>query len=178
MAFLGAAVVPATGVLVALSRTLVIEIPIGVVIIALLITVLVLNQRKKKGPAEKAKPTPQSYYENLQPAANGQGAVPTASPAQADPFAGFAGAPSATPAAPPAPVAGGVANGVANGAVPAIDFGQAAGAVQAPPAPPAPAPTPSAPAVPAGWLPDPSGAPDTLRYWDGSRWTQHVAQRS
>jgi len=33
------------------------------------------------------------------------------------------------------------------------------------------------PGTPAGWLPDPSGAPDTLRYWDGNAWTQHVAQR-
>jgi len=32
--------------------------------------------------------------------------------------------------------------------------------------------------TPAGWLPDPGGAPDTLRYWDGNAWTQHFAQRS
>lgn len=32
--------------------------------------------------------------------------------------------------------------------------------------------------TPAGWLPDPSGAPDTLRYWDGSAWTEHVATRA
>ncbi|MET7683516.1 phospholipid scramblase-related protein [Streptomyces sp. NPDC005423] len=28
--------------------------------------------------------------------------------------------------------------------------------------------------TPAGWYPDPHGAPQTLRYWDGSRWTEHT----
>ncbi|MFK4104196.1 phospholipid scramblase-related protein [Streptomyces sp. NPDC019531] len=28
--------------------------------------------------------------------------------------------------------------------------------------------------TPAGWYPDPHGAPQTLRYWDGAQWTQHV----
>ncbi|MFB8028855.1 MULTISPECIES: phospholipid scramblase-related protein [unclassified Streptomyces] len=28
--------------------------------------------------------------------------------------------------------------------------------------------------VPAGWHPDPHGAPHLLRYWDGSRWTEHT----
>jgi Protein of unknown function (DUF2510) len=43
-----------------------------------------------------------------------------------------------------------------------------------------PPPTPTAPAgaPPEGWLPDPSGAPDTVRYWNGSAWTEHTAQRS
>ena len=31
-----------------------------------------------------------------------------------------------------------------------------------------------APANPAGWFPDPGGAHDH-RYWDGTRWTEHVA---
>ncbi|WP_427165489.1 phospholipid scramblase-related protein [Streptomyces sp. C1-1] len=26
----------------------------------------------------------------------------------------------------------------------------------------------------AGWYPDPQGAPQTLRYWDGAQWTQHT----
>lgn len=43
---------------------------------------------------------------------------------------------------------------------------------QPPVAPVAPA-APPAPTVPAGWHPDPSGAPQ-LRYWDGTRWTEHV----
>ncbi|MFE3517854.1 phospholipid scramblase-related protein [Streptomyces sp. NPDC059166] len=28
--------------------------------------------------------------------------------------------------------------------------------------------------VPAGWHPDPHGAPQLLRYWDGTRWTEHT----
>jgi uncharacterized protein YxjI len=28
--------------------------------------------------------------------------------------------------------------------------------------------------TPAGWYPDPHGAPRTLRYWDGSQWTEHT----
>lgn len=28
--------------------------------------------------------------------------------------------------------------------------------------------------IPAGWYPDPHGAPQTLRYWDGSQWTDHT----
>ena len=28
--------------------------------------------------------------------------------------------------------------------------------------------------TPAGWYPDPHGAPKTLRYWDGAQWTQHT----
>ena len=33
---------------------------------------------------------------------------------------------------------------------------------------------PMPPATPAQWFVDPSGAPN-LRYWDGDRWTEHVA---
>ncbi|WP_133913705.1 phospholipid scramblase-related protein [Streptomyces sp. NBC_00582] len=28
--------------------------------------------------------------------------------------------------------------------------------------------------TPAGWYPDPHGAAQTLRYWDGTRWTEHT----
>lgn len=31
-------------------------------------------------------------------------------------------------------------------------------------------------AMPAGWYPDPAG-PTTVRYWDGSAWTEHTAPR-
>ncbi|MGP4049818.1 phospholipid scramblase-related protein [Streptomyces sp. 2A115] len=30
--------------------------------------------------------------------------------------------------------------------------------------------------TPAGWYPDPQGAAQTLRYWDGAQWTQHTNQ--
>jgi len=45
-----------------------------------------------------------------------------------------------------------------------------------PPVAPGPrvAPGPPAPAQPAGWFPDPGGGHDH-RYWDGTRWTEHVA---
>ena len=40
-------------------------------------------------------------------------------------------------------------------------------------APPPPA-APAAPATPAGWFADPGGIHEH-RYWDGTRWTEHVA---
>jgi hypothetical protein len=44
-------------------------------------------------------------------------------------------------------------------------------------APPAAFIPPTA-AVGAGWLPDPSGDPAVIRYWDGTAWTEHTADRS
>jgi hypothetical protein len=32
--------------------------------------------------------------------------------------------------------------------------------------------------TPAGWLRDPSGSGDVVRYWDGRAWTAHVATRA
>ena len=42
--------------------------------------------------------------------------------------------------------------------------------------PPVPQPLPP-PSAPAGWIPDPRGRHE-LRYWDGSRWTEHVSDAS
>lgn len=51
-----------------------------------------------------------------------------------------------------------------------------AAAAPAPASAPAPAPAPApADAVPAGWYPDPSSRFE-LRYWDGTRWTEHVSR--
>jgi len=45
--------------------------------------------------------------------------------------------------------------------------------------PDGPVPDPgSVPGTRPAWLPDPSGAPDRVRYWDGQAWTPHVAVRA
>ena len=44
---------------------------------------------------------------------------------------------------------------------------------QAVAAPQVSTPVPPPPGTPAGWLADPSGRHEH-RYWDGSRWTEHV----
>lgn len=54
------------------------------------------------------------------------------------------------------------------------DAAPAAPATPAAPPPPATPATPAAPAVPASWQPDPRGRHE-YRYWDGSRWTEHVS---
>jgi len=60
-------------------------------------------------------------------------------------------------------------------ATPVVDAPAPAPAAE-PMAAAAPAPTPApADAVPAGWYPDPSSRFE-LRYWDGTRWTEHVSR--
>ena len=142
-------------VVAALSKTTeILEIIILVVIVGLLIAVLVMYSRRNKPGKVKNQPSPQNYYGDLATAQAPAGAQTNQGFAQApDPFAGFGAAPAQPQ---PAPVA-----------------------APAPPPPPQPAaPVGPAPGTPAGWLPDPAGTPNTLRYWDGNGWTQHVAQRS
>jgi hypothetical protein len=139
-----------TGPILAISGSVwIIEIIIVLAIVALLVAVFVLYRRQNAPAKPENAGTAQSYYADVSQLGG------DATAAQGDPFGGFSGAPSA-PAAAPAPAPAPVA------------------------APPAPAPVAAGPApgTPAGWLPDPSGVPDTLRYWDGNAWTQHVAQRS
>lgn len=150
---LPAGITPSTSLVGAISSTtLILEIVVIVIVVALLIAIVVINQRKKHPKAASTAPTPQSYYANLQqPAQAGEPGGPGGQPQQTF-------APSG-PAGQPDPFAG-FAGAAAAQAVPASGGGN----------PP--------PGTPAGWLPDPGGAPNTLRYWDGAVWTQHVAQRS
>jgi hypothetical protein len=143
----------------------VIEIIIVVAIVALLVAVLVLYRRQQAGPKpDAAPPTAESYYADVSTLQGQGGAAPQGQPGgsfgapqEQDPFSGFGkGGAAAAAAAPP----------------------QAPAPAPAPAAAPAAAPAPPPAGTPAGWLPDPTGVPDTLRYWDGNAWTQHVAQRS
>jgi Protein of unknown function (DUF2510) len=58
------------------------------------------------------------------------------------------------------------------GSAPAPAFGVPASGEHGSITPPA---VPTSP--PAGWLPDPTGNPQLLRYWDGVQWTDHTAHR-
>ncbi len=132
------------------GTTGIIEIVIIVVAVGLLVAAVVLN-KKKNGPA-KAPKTPKAPRE-AQPDAT----APTPGPepgGQGDGFTGF-GASAVSPGASEVP-----------------------GPQPAPSAPPLSALPAPPPGTPADWLPDPSGAANTLRYWDGNAWTEHIAQRS
>jgi hypothetical protein len=161
MGTLSAVLRTSPGAVLAITKTVEIgEGAVIVVLVLLVVAILVLNKRRK-APKPTEQP-PQSYYADLQEPQHAAGGAPP--PPQApvadglhDPFA-FTGAPTSpgVPGAAPSPY---------------------------PPPPPPPPPPPQVaanppPGTPAGWLPEPSGAPDTLRYWDGFAWTQHVAQRS
>jgi hypothetical protein len=139
------------------SGTKMIEIVVLAIVIIMLGVTLVLyrrNGRPGSGGGGRAKKAANASYYNdvgtlpMQPGMVGGAAFGPMGGGQPDPFAGFGGGAPAPGMAPPPP-----------------------------PPPPAPAPMQPPPGTPAGWMPDPSGAPDTLRYWDGASWTQHVAQR-
>ena len=84
--------------------------------------------------------------------------------------AAVAASPAAEPIAATTPATSDTAPVADTAAAPAADPAPVAAAA------PAPAPAPAASdAVPAGWYPDPSGRFE-LRYWDGSRWTEHVSR--
>jgi hypothetical protein len=138
------------------SSTKLIEVVILAVVVILLATILVIYRQKgrpAKATHAAATPTAASYYSDVgtlsAPGAMGGGSFGGGAN---DPFAGFGGG-----------------------------MGQGSYAAPAPPPPPPPAPAAPAmpaPGTPAGWLPDPGGLQDTLRYWDGMSWTQHVAKRN
>jgi hypothetical protein len=140
---------PAVVPVVALSKGVVIgEVVVIVVLVALLVAIIVLNRRRKGSQKAAPTPTPQSYYADLQ---------------------------DSPPVEAPAPGAGSDPLSVGS---PAPAAQAAAGGWEPPPPPPPPVAGTPPPGTPAGWLPEPSGSPDTLRYWDGNAWTQHVAKRS
>jgi type IV secretory pathway VirB10-like protein len=143
----------------ALSSTdKIIEIAVVVVVVVLLIVILILSMRNKRQPkAAGQTPPPQNEYANLV----NQGSVPAGGPSLSAGLGDQVGFGALSAEARPAPASTPLSV-----------------APPPPPPPPPPAPAGPAPGTPAGWLPDPSGAQDTLRYWDGSAWTQHVAQRS
>lgn len=159
------------------------EAVIVVVIVALLVGILITSRRRKQPAAQPAPQQPSAnYYAGLEQKQGGQ----------PDPFASLTAAPGGAHGNGPAngqPTNGAATNGQdahepAPAAVPAYSAAATApspapAAEPAPGAPPPPAPAPVPPAgTPAGWLPDPGGAPDTLRYWDGNAWTPHFAQRA
>jgi Protein of unknown function (DUF2510) len=140
------------------SSTKMLEVLILAVVVILLGTVLVLYKRSSR-PAKAAAghaagaPAASSYYSDVGtlPAPGSMGGAGFGAPQAADPFGGFGG-------------------GMEQNRY---------GSAPTPPPPPAPAPPAMpAPGTPASWMPDPAGAPDTLRYWDGNNWTQHVAKRN
>jgi hypothetical protein len=191
-------------VLLAMSRSMIIiEGAIGAVVVLLLIGIL-MTSRRRKNAASKPAPEVPNYYADLQqqPATRSDpfGAFASApAPAAPPPLVTSSVATEHGAVAPGNgfTVPQGSAPPGAGSAWPSADawslggFAPDAGAatvgaqsptVTATVAPPQPAAalqvvTPSA-GTPAGWLPDPGGAPDTLRYWDGNAWTQHYAQRS
>ena len=145
-------------VMAALSTTTeIVEIIILVLIIALLIAVLVLDSRRDKRAKVRATPAPQTYYGD-RPAPRGR------RPRRP------------TRASPPPPTRSPASAGRRTSRPrwprhrrhlrhhrPRLHLPHRSG-------------RPSG--TPAGWLPDPGGTPDTLRYWDGTAWTEHLAARS
>jgi hypothetical protein len=154
------------GTILIASTSTIAEIGVIVVIVVLAVVTFVLY-RKQNAPAKAASPDKSAgaratnYYSEVSSvAAPGSAAgrsditahespLTGGSSAQADPFATLS-----------------------EGSAPAAPAPEAAAADSPASFPPAAAGTP------AGWLTDPGGAADTLRYWDGNAWTAHVAQRS
>ena len=166
-------------VLIASGVVIPLEIVVAIIVVGLGVAIVMMNKKKGAPKSPKSQqPQPTSYYADLgNPGITNPTDQPGVQPG------GLAGG---LPGAPSDPAAGagafsgfGAVPGMAQ--VPGAPEAQAA-PVAAPVATPAPQPLSQMPVppagTPAGWLPDPSGAPDTLRYWDGTAWTQHVAARS
>ncbi|HUZ09859.1 MAG TPA: DUF2510 domain-containing protein [Acidimicrobiales bacterium] len=183
---MGTVLNPSGPVFAALSTTTkVIEVAIVVVVVVLLIVTLVLYRRKSAPPKPvgAVQATSNQYYGDVASIPGGQagaagGPQGLAAPnPRNDPFAGFA-SPAPVPAG-SAPAPGWTAPAGAAPAQPEPPVPEPYAPPPPPPPPPPAAPAPAPPpGTPAGWLPEPSGVPNTLRYWDGTAWTQHVAQRS
>lgn len=169
-----AGIVPieARGMLGTISKTaLIVEIIVGVIVIALLIAALVLSARKRRSNPEHGQPAQAAQADPGDPPEGADG-PDDAGPAlaevgplgQPDPFTGFVAASpsSAGTSASAAANAPSHSRSTSEGRVPSTSSSL----------------VPAAAGTPPGWLPDPGGTPDTLRYWDGTAWTQHLARPS
>jgi Protein of unknown function (DUF2510) len=193
-----------TTVLAAINRSvLIIEVAIGVIIVLLIVGIIVTGRRRKKAAAPKPPQEVPNYYADLQQQPGGR-PDPFGTFAAASTPSAPGSAPQGPRSAPTATTATGADLGTFGGATPdgmgsswqspnawqsggdAWPSGGSAPRAEAAMAEPqsaatttvAPVAAQPPPGTPAGWLPDPGGAPDTLRYWDGNAWTQHFAQRT
>ena len=109
------------------------------------------------------------------------GRAPTAVPEAPSPDGSSAGRPSAAVVpgtAGAAPGLAAAAGGPGGGAAAAVAVGEVGDEAAGTPATPVGRLDEPAPGTGPGWLPDPSGTPDQVRFWDGLAWTPHVAVRS
>ncbi len=170
------------------------------VILAVLVVALVVRRVVQGRNLKKRKAASTSYHDSdvAQYGTGPAGFAGAASARSADgtslapsfeaPHPGAPGVPGPYPATPPVggtgPQGPGASQplGAPSAAIAGLPTFGAPGAT--PPAPGArpdapgaqPPPAPGGPA--AGWLPDPGGDPNVVRYWDGSTWTDHTARRA
>jgi hypothetical protein len=168
------------GTVLIASSTTIAEIGVIVVILVLGVITFVMyrkqNAAAKPDQADRRSTRNANYYADVTTVP-----APGAAPAHSDGDEGTT-APAPAPASPLAGATSTLPGGKPTQSDPFATLSTGSGA----PSPAAAEATPESleslpppdPGTEAGWLTDPSGAADTLRYWDGNAWTAHVAQRS